>query len=383
LVALALVAGATPTAVWAQGAWTLRAASGPGGPVTTAYDSVRGVTVLVSGDQTWEWNGSVWTERGTFTSLAGTDGAMAYDSARGVTIYYMDYGYPTFSNGMFEWDGSVWTPRGGPPEHRPGGAIAYDSGRAVTVLYLGSNANYGGNSDTWEWDGNAWTLRATIGPPPLIGAAMAYDAARGVTVFFGGFDNSGNNPTFASTCGLSDETWEWDGTYWAQLVSSGPSPSPRQFSAMAYDSVRGRVALFGGETRQQVGIQTCVFVALGDTWEWSGTHWTQWVGCGPSPRYQHGMAYDSVRGETVLFGGYIGFAGAGSSETWELSSVPCYANCDGSNCQPILNANDFTCFLNKFAANDPYANCDGSTVPPMLNANDFACFLNKFAAGCT
>jgi hypothetical protein len=30
-----------------------------------------------------------------------------------------------------------------------------------------------------------------------------------------------------------------------------------------------------------------------------------------------------------------------------------------------------------------YANCDGSSVPPILNANDFACFLNKYAAGCS
>jgi hypothetical protein len=62
--------------------------------------------------------------------------------------------------------------------------------------------------------------------------------------------------------------------------------------------------------------------------------------------------------------------------------VTCYANCDLSTNAPLLNANDFNCFLNKYAADDPYANCDGSTVPPILNANDFQCFLNKYAAGC-
>ena len=30
-----------------------------------------------------------------------------------------------------------------------------------------------------------------------------------------------------------------------------------------------------------------------------------------------------------------------------------------------------------------YANCDNSTTPPVLNVQDFACFLNLFAAGCT
>jgi hypothetical protein len=61
----------------------------------------------------------------------------------------------------------------------------------------------------------------------------------------------------------------------------------------------------------------------------------------------------------------------------------CYANCDGSTAPPILNANDFQCFLNKFAAGDPYANCDGSTSSPALNANDFQCFLNAFTVGCS
>jgi hypothetical protein len=63
----------------------------------------------------------------------------------------------------------------------------------------------------------------------------------------------------------------------------------------------------------------------------------------------------------------------------------CYANCDSSTTPPILNANDFQCFLNSYAgaANGfGYANCDNSSSQPILNANDFQCFLNAFAAGC-
>jgi hypothetical protein len=60
----------------------------------------------------------------------------------------------------------------------------------------------------------------------------------------------------------------------------------------------------------------------------------------------------------------------------------CYANCDNSAIAPVLNVNDFTCFLNLYAAGNPAANCDDSTVVPVLNVNDFTCFLNKYAAGC-
>jgi hypothetical protein len=70
---------------------------------------------------------------------------------------------------------------------------------------------------------------------------------------------------------------------------------------------------------------------------------------------------------------------------------PCYANCDQSTVAPVLNVDDFTCFINEFASAQGlphqqqvshYANCDGSTVAPALNVDDFTCFINAFAEGC-
>jgi hypothetical protein len=63
-------------------------------------------------------------------------------------------------------------------------------------------------------------------------------------------------------------------------------------------------------------------------------------------------------------------------------ATACYANCDRSTATPVLNVNDFSCFLNSYAAGSAHANCDDSTVAPVLNVNDFSCFLNKYAAGC-
>jgi ligand-binding sensor domain-containing protein len=64
------------------------------------------------------------------------------------------------------------------------------------------------------------------------------------------------------------------------------------------------------------------------------------------------------------------------------SAPPCYANCDGSTTTPALNVQDFTCFLQRYAAGDTYANCDQSTTAPVLNVQDFTCFLQRYAAGC-
>jgi hypothetical protein len=74
----------------------------------------------------------------------------------------------------------------------------------------------------------------------------------------------------------------------------------------------------------------------------------------------------------------------------ELGAV-CYANCDGSTVEPVLNVDDFTCFINEYAAAQTlppnqqltsYANCDQSTVAPVLNVDDFTCFINEYAQGC-
>jgi glucose/arabinose dehydrogenase len=78
---------------------------------------------------------------------------------------------------------------------------------------------------------------------------------------------------------------------------------------------------------------------------------------------------------------------SGASLDANLNGVPdecesCYPNCDGSTQPPVLNVQDFTCFLQRYAAGDIYANCDNSTQPPTLNVQDFTCFLQQYAAGC-
>jgi hypothetical protein len=98
---------------------------------------------------------------------------------------------------------------------------------------------------------------------------------------------------------------------------------------------------------------------------------------------------DPVTGATIQVIGSTGFDIRGTAIVG--LTPPCYANCDGSTTTPILNVEDFSCFINEFAAAQGlppqqqlthYANCDGSSTPPVLNVEDFTCFINAFAAGC-
>lgn len=99
-----------------------------------------------------------------------------------------------------------------------------------------------------------------------------------------------------------------------------------------------------------------------------------------------GVAVDAA-GAAYITGacaGSLGGPSAGGGDIFLARYEPtlCYANCDGSTAPPILNVNDFYCFINHFGAGSPVANCDGSTIPPVLNVNDYICFQTQFAAGC-
>src|SRR6266545_4424509 len=199
----------------------------------------------------------------------------------------------------------VWKLRAlsGPPA-RNIHAMAYDSVRRQVVLFGGRGTRGDPTSnrlgDTWEWDGTVWMHTANTGPSPRAYMAMDYDPTRQRVVVFGGA-GSRMNP-FQDT----HDTWEWDGTVWTKVATSGPTA--RNAHGVAYDSARQRLVLFGG------GV---TFGGLfDDTWEWDGTAWTQRAPTVmPSLREAFGMAYDRVRGRVVLFGG-IDLTGTVFGDTW-------------------------------------------------------------------
>jgi hypothetical protein len=74
-------------------------------------------------------------------------------------------------------------------------------------------------------------------------------------------------------------------------------PMGRQWGAMAYDPVRGKTVLFGGLGMTDADL-------MGDTWEWDGTRWQPGSSTnGPPRRFHSAMAFDPVRRKLVLYGG--------------------------------------------------------------------------------
>ncbi|HUQ03954.1 MAG TPA: hypothetical protein VM261_15760 [Kofleriaceae bacterium] len=132
-------------------------------------------------------------------------------------------------------------------------------------------------------DGCQATCRLPIRPPARWAAALAYDSARDVLVMFGGYSN----------VPLRD-TWEWNGIDWIERVPPEPLPPRRGRAAMAFDPVRQRVLMFGGYDSMNG--------ALDDFWEWDGQTWHQIERADhPAGSIQPAMVFDAERGVANLY----------------------------------------------------------------------------------
>jgi hypothetical protein len=164
----------------------------------------------------------------------------------------------------------------------------------------GSDTGDGGLSDLAPGPPGTWSPIPRSGgawPPADEYAALVYDSARDVLVLLAAPQDP-NLPLDLWEFALATSTWK--NGYPSPAPSYSAWPRSRTGFGVAYDSRRGRTFLFGG-----------VYAAnFDDLWEWDGTSGT-WMALTPNPRppswplnrYGAGLAYDNDRGRLVLFGG--------------------------------------------------------------------------------
>jgi hypothetical protein len=137
---------------------------------------------------------------------------------------------------------------------------------------------------------------------------------------------SGSNSTF----------WEWDpvSAGWSMRTTSDYLDYGAPYCA-SYDSTRRREVIFGDVWGQMTGIhETWELDAKGPTW------YVRSIVDSPTAGYGTAMAFDSTRGVVVLFGGNAN--GIPMDETWEYSvtglgngegcSASTAASCASGNC---------------------------------------------------
>src|SRR5205807_2408068 len=121
----------------------------------------------------------------------------------------------------------------------------------------------------------------------------------------------------------SADTYVWDGSNWTKKSTSAAPPG-RTGHVMAFDSTRGQAVLFGG------GFNT----NLNDTWTWDGSAWTkQNPQTSPPARQFAAAAYDPVHDQVVLFSGQ---GSANLNDTWTWTGAAQASN--GPNITLVANA---------------------------------------------
>jgi hypothetical protein len=139
-------------------------------------------------------------------------------------------------------------------------------------------------------------------PSPRAGATLIFDTARDRLVLYGG-DASG-------------EVWTIDpsgAATWTQIAVAGGPPPARSGHVAIYDPVGDRMVVFGGID--------AAYDYLVDTWalDLATNTWSQIPTTGnPDTGYRSAAAYDPVRHRLVLFGGELN----GSGWTWTLPLGP-------------------------------------------------------------
>jgi hypothetical protein len=222
----------------------------PQDSVAHAYDIGRGRVVMFGGRDvngtevadTWEWSGTNWSHPTPAVApparqLAG----MAYHAPSGRVVLfggaYIDplSGLLVLLGDTWEWNGTTWTQR--TPAHSPAArwahGMAADLGQGTVLVQGGSTASIAWPAtftDTWSWDGTDWQQINTANTPsPLLSFGFTHGSA---SVRFGGASPIGN------------ETWLLAGDTWVQ--DPGAAPPPRWDVSMTFDIQRDRVVLFGG-----------------------------------------------------------------------------------------------------------------------------------------
>ncbi|MEM7205944.1 MAG: kelch repeat-containing protein [Planctomycetota bacterium] len=167
------------------------------------------------------------------------------------------------------------------------------------VLLFGGRDVGGPRADTWRWNGLDWdALLPSTAPAARSEHAVAFDSQRGVVVLFGGLGTGGT---------LLGDTWEWDGLTWTAKSVAG-APSPRAGHALVFDPASGRVLLFGGATAAGT---------VADTWAWDGAQWRALATpTAPPATVEHVMMLDPVTGEVQVHGGFNGNVRYG--DVWAL-----------------------------------------------------------------
>ena len=304
---------------------------------------------------TWTWNGLTWTQRTPANSPPARHFAgMAHDTQRNRTVLYGGLSTSlinsTYRNDTWEWDGTNWTQI--TTANTPGGTFGNSGVGEVSMAYdpIGQRVVlFGGElfqgivpapNLTLEYDGVNWTQSpAAAAPPRRSQASLCSAPTLAGVLLFGG--TNFNNPPGPNGEITWNDTWVYSALThtWTQLTPVGTLPPPRAGASLLFDNNTGLYVLHGGYASSQTAS-----IPLSDTWVFDGTSWTDVSASYGNPTAPR-VRFSSSEGPAnlhVLFGGAATFFGAPDNQTWVqgplAAASPFGAGCAGGLGTPSLSA---------------------------------------------
>jgi hypothetical protein len=207
--------------------------------------------------------------------------------------------------------------------------MAYDAIHAETVLHDANAAQ----PVVYLWNGASWAARQPLTWPGMLNYWTDY--APYMTT-----DPGTGRPFLAGWNGSTPACWEWSGMLWQQQQPNVPNNGVL-FGALSGDTAHARIVMFDVHWLEYPAQPDHTWTLAGSTLERLTTP------LGPNPRLRTAMAFDSARGVTVLFGGFLpGTPGTGFplGDTWEfaLGDGPAFSTygigCAGSSGRPTVAA---------------------------------------------
>jgi len=259
-----------------------------------AYNAHLGSTLIVGGNDDSMVYGDAWLQtRGAWTVVstpvsARTDAAMTYDESRRVWVLFGGINGTSLLNDTWEFDGSTWTQVPGVrPSARFGHRMVYDAANARVILLGGQTHRTAStySAETWSYQNQQWTRLTSAGGIAIGFGGLAYDRLRNRVIRFGGVTTGGV---------LNGQTSELVNNAW-QLRPTTIAPRRRIKLMMAYDPVAGETVMFGGRVDGSLDQET---------WFWNGTRWAQASPAGAFEAIEGAsMVYDAQQGGWLMTGG--------------------------------------------------------------------------------
>jgi hypothetical protein len=373
------------------------------------------------------WDGQTWSPLGSGANAQIFTLGVAEVAGSGTSLYVggdlsQAGGIPV--NWIARWDGQDWSALATGLQTEVTGFVSFDDGTGPALFVAAAI----GTEWAVKWDGQGWSILP--GLPTWSDTVTVFDNGGGQALYWGGgFQNAAGLP---GTRGIAHRT----GSSWASVgggtngsvrklrvfdLGSGPALYATGTFTEAGSAPAARIATWNGQMWSALGdgfnssgADMEIFddgtgpalYAAGDfitaggidasrIARWDGQAWSP-LGAGTNASISALIAFDDGSGPALYAGGAFTEAGgvaASRFARWQCTTAgpACYANCDNSTVEPILNVEDFVCFIDRFAEGlalthtqqlTHYANCDNSTTQPVLNVEDFICFINEFANGC-